>query len=136
MRPWSGTAWFSSRENISRVKRPYFFEIFVVANLAIVVLFAHESLALLGSPVKIVGGLVLSMAVQALLGVIVRVVVALVRKDRGYLATIRSKGWLVDTTRLVVAAALVVFTYGYSRRACSSWTSSVREGGRSKNACL
>jgi hypothetical protein len=53
------------------------------------------------------------MAVQALLGVIVRVVVALVRKDRGYLPTIRSRDWLIDTTRLVIAAALVVFTYGW-----------------------
>jgi hypothetical protein len=95
------------------VNRPYFFELFVVSNLAIVALFAHESLPLLGSPVKIVAGLAISMAVQALLGVIVRVVVALVRKDRGYLATIRSRDWLIDTARLVVAAALVVFTYGW-----------------------
>lgn len=95
------------------MNRPYFFELFVVSNLAIVALFAHESLPLLGSPVKIVAGLAISMAVQALLGVIVRVVVALVRKDRGYLATIRSRDWLIDTARLVVAAALVVFTYGW-----------------------
>jgi hypothetical protein len=40
-------------------------------------------------------------------------VVALVRKDREYFRTIRSVEWLVDTLRLVVAAALVVFTYGW-----------------------
>lgn len=95
------------------VKRPYFFEIFVVVNLAVVVWFAHESLPLLGSPLEIIGGLVLSMAVQATLGVVVRSVVALVRRDRAYFRIIRSARWLVDTARLLVAAALVVFTYGW-----------------------
>ncbi|MGZ5440453.1 MAG: phosphatase PAP2 family protein [Thermoanaerobaculia bacterium] len=95
------------------MKRPYFFEIFVVVNLAVVVWFAHESLPLLGSPLEIIGGLVLSMAVQATLGVAVRSVVALVRRDRAYFRIIRSARWLVDTARLLVAAALVVFTYGW-----------------------
>lgn len=95
------------------MKRPYFFEIFVVLNLAVVVWFAHESLPLLGSPLAIIGGLVLSLAVQAILGVAVRSVVALVRRDRGYFRIIRSRRWLADTARLLVAAALVVFTYGW-----------------------
>lgn len=95
------------------MKRPYFFELFVLANLAVVVAFAHDSLPLIGSPVKIVSGLVISMAVQALIGIVIRVVVALVRKDRGYLRTIRTTEWLTDTARLVIGAALVVFTYGW-----------------------
>ena len=95
------------------MKRPYFFEIFVLANLAIVVAFAHRSVPLLGRPAVIVLGLVLSFAAQALLGVIVRSVVALIRKDREYLRTIRRAEWVADTLRLVIGAALVVFTYGW-----------------------
>lgn len=90
------------------MKRPYFFEIFVLVNLAIVVAFAYESLPLLGRPLKTVGGLVLSFAAQAALGVIARCVLS-----REYRRTIRSAEWLTDTLRLVVAAALVVFTYGW-----------------------
>ena len=96
-----------------RVKRPYFFELFVLANLAVVIAFAHESLFLIGRPVKIVTGLVLSMAGQAALGIGIRAAVALVRKDREYLRTIRSGAWLADTLRLVAGAALVIFTYGW-----------------------
>lgn len=91
-----------------RVKRPYFFEIFVLVNLAIVVAFAYESLPLLGRPLMTVIRLVLSFAAQAALGVIVRWVLS-----REYRRTIRSAEWLTDTLRLVVAAALVVFTYGW-----------------------
>lgn len=102
-----------ARLSSPRVKRPYFFEIFVMVNLAVVVWFAHESLPLLGSPLRIIGGLILSMVPQAILGVVVRSVVALVRRDRTYFRIIRSTRWLVDTARLLVASALVVFTYGW-----------------------
>ena len=95
------------------VKRPYLFEIFVLVNLAIVVLFAWESRPLLGSPLKLVSGIVIAFGTQALLGVVVRSVVALVRKERGYFRTIRTVEWLTDTVRLVVAASLVVLTYGW-----------------------
>jgi hypothetical protein len=95
------------------VKRPYFFEIFVLANLAAVALFAHESLPLVGKPLAIAGGVALSFAAQALLGVAIRAGVALVRKDREYVRLIRTWPWFTDTLRLVAGAALVVFTYGW-----------------------
>ncbi len=91
-----------------RLKRPYFFEIFVVANLALVALFAHASLPLVGNPWKLVGGLILSLVVQAAIGVILRCIF-----QRGYRKTIRTKEWLVDTARLIVASALVIFVYGW-----------------------
>jgi hypothetical protein len=96
-----------------QVKRPYFVEVFVAVNLLAVILYAHQSLPLIGRPVKVAGGLVLSLAGQALLGVIIRSVVAAIRKDRAYFQTIRSIEWLTDTVRLVVAAALVIFVYGW-----------------------
>jgi hypothetical protein len=94
------------------VKRPYFIELFVLANLAVVALYAHQSLPLI-RPLKIVGGLALSLALQALAGIGIRCVVALVRKDREYFRTIRTAEWLADTVRLIVAAALGMFTYGW-----------------------
>ena len=98
---------------ILSVPRPYFFELFVAVNLAVVVGLGARSLPIVGSPVRIVGGLLLSMIAQALLGVGVRCVVALVRRERGYFRVIRSGAWLRDTARLIVGAALVIFTYGW-----------------------
>ena len=95
------------------MKRPYFFEIFIVANLAVFALLALGTLSLVGQPVKVIGGLIATFAVEALVGIAIRVAVALVRRERGYLRIIRRPRWLLDTLRLVVGAALVVFTYGW-----------------------
>ena len=84
-----------------------------MVNLAAIALLAHRSLPLLGSLSKIIGGLVISMAVQAALGVVVRSVMALVRRDRSYFRAIGNAQWLLDTLRLIIGAALVVFTYGW-----------------------
>lgn len=90
------------------MKRPYFFEIFVLANLALVALYAHASLPLVGSPLKIVGGLIVSMGVQAAIGVGIRSVMS-----REYRRTIRSGAWLTDSARLLAGGALVIFLYGW-----------------------
>jgi hypothetical protein len=96
-----------------RVRRLHFFEIFTAANLVAIALFAWETLPILRSPVKIVGGLVLSMVIQAALGVGVRAIVALVRRDRGYFRIICSRAWLIETARIVVGFGLIIFTYGW-----------------------
>lgn len=95
------------------MRRPYFFEFFVAVNLTVVVVLGYRSLPIVGSPVRIVGGLLISMTLQTLLGVVVRSVVALVRRERGYFRIVRSGAWLRDTARLIVGAALVIFTYGW-----------------------
>ena len=95
------------------MRRLHFFEIFVVANLAAIALFAWETLPILRSPAKIVGGLVLSMVIQAALGVGVRAVVAVVRRDRDYFHIIRTRAWLLETARMVIGFALIIFTYGW-----------------------
>ena len=95
------------------MRRLHFFEIFIVANLAAIALFAWETLPILRSPAKIVAGLVLSMVLQAAAGVGVRAAVALVRRDRGYFRIIRTRAWLIETARIVVGFALIVFTYGW-----------------------
>jgi hypothetical protein len=95
------------------VKRPYFFEILVLANLAAIALFARGTLPLLGSPLKIFGGLFLTIVMEAALGVGIRAGVALVRRERAYFHIIRTRRWLLDTLRLAAGAALVIFTYGW-----------------------
>lgn len=95
------------------MRRAYFFELFVVANLAAIALFASETLPVLRAPLKIVGGLVLSMSVQAALGAGIRVAVSLARRDRAYLRILRSREWLLETARLVVGFALIIFAYGW-----------------------
>lgn len=95
------------------MRRLYFFELFVAVNLAVVVVLGYRSLPIVGSPVRIVAGLLISMTVQTLLGVAVRSAVALVRGQRGYFRTLRSGQWLRDTARLVIGFALVIFTYGW-----------------------
>jgi hypothetical protein len=97
---------------IAAVKRPYFFEVFALANLAAIALLAYRSLPLLGSPLGHVITFSIGIGAQALVGIVVRIVIALVRRDRSYLAVIRSRAWIADTLRLIVFGALVIVIYG------------------------
>jgi len=54
-----------------------------------------------------------NIALQAVAGVIVRSVVALVRRERAYFRIIRSAAWLTDTLRIVVFSAIAFFTYAW-----------------------
>ncbi len=95
------------------MKRPYFFELFVLANLALVAGVAHASFFILDDVVRVFGSLLLAVAVQAVTGIALRALLAAVRRDRSYLRHIRRRAWLVDTVRLVFASALMIFTYGW-----------------------
>ncbi len=95
------------------MKRPYFFEIFIAANLALLLLFARDTLPIVGSPVVLVLGVSLTFTIQALLGIGVRSAIALVRRDRAYFRVIRSREWIVDTVRLLVSGGALVTVYGW-----------------------
>lgn len=95
------------------MKRPYFFEIFALVNLAVIAVVARGTVPMLGSPARIFRGLLLSMAAQALFGIVLRSVVALVRRDREYFRVIRSLAWIADTLRLLAGVSLAIFTYGW-----------------------
>jgi hypothetical protein len=104
----------SERSGIIRaVKRPYFFEIFALANLIVIALVARASLRIVGSPLGHLVVFTLGIGVQAVAGIVVRSIVALVRRDRSYFAVIRSRVWIVDTLRLVVFGAMVIVVYGW-----------------------
>ena len=95
------------------MRRPYFFEIFIAANLAALLLFARESLPIVGSPLRLIVTFSLSFATQALAGIAVRSVIALIRRDRAYFRIIRSRDWILDTIRLIVAGGALVTVYGW-----------------------
>jgi PAP2 superfamily len=95
------------------VKRPYFFEIFAVANLIVVALFAHDSLRIVGSPLQHFFTFAIAIGTQAICGIAVRSLIALMRRDRTYFAAIRTREWLLDTLRLVAAGAVVIVVYGW-----------------------
>ncbi|MBV8518249.1 MAG: phosphatase PAP2 family protein [Acidobacteria bacterium] len=94
------------------MKRPYFFELFTVANLAAFALFAHAS-SPLANPLLNWLSFSFGLALHALAGIAVRASIAKLRGDRTYVAIIRKPAWLLDTLRLVLAGGLVVVTYGW-----------------------
>ena len=95
------------------MRRPYFFEVFVAVNLAAIALLAWRTLPLIVAPLKMLGGLLLTITVETVIGVSLRVIVAFARGERAYLRIIRTRRWLLDTVRLVAGASLVIFTYGW-----------------------
>lgn len=95
------------------MKRPYFFEIFAVANLLVIALVARASLPIVGSPLGHLIVFTLGIGVQAAAGIVVRSIAALARRDRSYFAAIRSRVWIADTLRLIVFGALVIVVYGW-----------------------
>lgn len=95
-------------------KRPYFVEVFALANLI--------AAALVTGPRAFVPswGWLFTMAVvlvlQAAAGIAVRLVIDLVRRRRGYLRRIRRRAWILETVRIVAAMAVVSFTYGWIKQ--------------------
>lgn len=98
---------------IAAVKRPYFFEIFALANLIVVAIAFRASTFIVGSPLTHILTFTLGLGTQLLLGIGVRLLIALLRRDRGYLATIRTRAWITDTLRLLVFGAIVIVAYGW-----------------------
>ncbi len=95
------------------MRRPYFFELFTIVNLIAISIIAYGTFELIREPLRVLFSLIATVATEAALGVIVRVVIAVVRRDHGYFRVIRSAAWLIDTVRLIVGGALVIFTYGW-----------------------
>ena len=94
-------------------RRLYFVEIFVLLNLAAIVLltirFRPVVLITLPDTLRM---LVPALAGYALAGVVIRAVVARVQGGAGqYLRVIRSGGWILDTVRIAVAVAVLSHTY-------------------------
>lgn len=95
--------------------RPYFFEIFAIANLLLilVIIWRGKWLVVSTFPKTLLyfGG---SLLAYAALGVIIRGAVAAVRGTlRRYVARIRTAGWLTDLLRLLLSGAVLAHTYAW-----------------------
>jgi PAP2 superfamily len=95
------------------IRRLYFFEIFALVNLGAIALLAHDTLPIVGSPLLLTMSFSTSFAVQLLLGVGVRSLVALARRERSYFRHIRRARWIADSLRLILLAGVMVTTYGW-----------------------
>jgi PAP2 superfamily len=99
------------------LRRPYFFELFVVANLFLIAVIGRGTAKYLGAPFVTIIAMTVGLLPQLIAGMAVRSVVAVIRKDRSYFEAIRSREWISDTLRLLVFTALMVFTYGWIKLA-------------------
>lgn len=92
-------------------RRPYFFEIFTIVNLAIIVVLIAHPMVLTTIPrtfLSFIG----TFGAYTLGGIAVRAIIAAVRKELpAYLRKIRTAGWISDTARLVLFGAAMVHTY-------------------------
>ena len=95
------------------LRRPYFFELFTLANLGLVAIVAWRTLPIAGSPPLWILILALGMLPQALGGVALRSLFAMLRRDRSYFQVIRTREWIIDTLRLIASTAVMVYAYGW-----------------------
>ncbi len=90
--------------------RPYFFEIFTVANFVVLELVLRRiglsPFTLLGMSLAMI---LPSLLLQVALGVAVRYAMG----RRVYLDSVRNRAWVTDTVRIVVASALWIHVYGW-----------------------
>jgi hypothetical protein len=92
------------------MKRPYFFEVFTIANFAILQIVLWR---ISRAPLTTVAMTLISLGpvfvVQALTGIGVRYAI----KRREYAAVIRDRRWIADSIRIVIFSALSVHVYGW-----------------------
>jgi hypothetical protein len=94
------------------MRRPYFFEIFTLANFALIVIVLWRiSRAPLVTAANTMAILLPAMVVQTIVGIAIRL--AVVPNRRQYIDMVRSKQWIVETTRIIIFSALSVHVYGW-----------------------
>lgn len=94
------------------MKRPYFVEWFAVANLVVISLLTRGHDYVRPSAVTVLL-LFVTIVTQTIAGVAARLLVDVARGRRDYFRRIRSRAWMVDTFRLVLAVSLTFYTYGW-----------------------
>ena len=99
-------------------KRPYFFELFAVANFVVLCALLWPIRAPLATLPRALWTMMLGFFLQVAIGAAVRTLIAW-RRGRlaAYLGVIRSPRWITDTVRLGIVSALFVHTYGWIKLA-------------------
>ena len=93
--------------------RLYFFEVFTLANLALIFYLTSRANPFVLTTIPTTFRMfVPTFFAYAAVGVVIRCIVAAVRGNlQGYLRHIRTAGWLSDTVRLVLSGAVLLHTY-------------------------
>lgn len=94
------------------LKRLYFAEVFVLANLGLIAVVAARR-GLVAPSWRWIAGGVVAFGLYTLLGVAIRATVERVRRGtaRAYLQHLRARDWLIDTVRIAFAGTLLTYTY-------------------------
>jgi hypothetical protein len=97
------------------VRRPYFWELFAVANFLLIwAIASRDGYAVLGTVPGELRNTGLTLAAEALAGITIRAVVETLRgRGKAYLRAIGSAGWISDSVRLIVFGFLIIHTYGW-----------------------
>ena len=96
------------------MKRPYFFEVFIVVNFFLIqILLWHITHAPLATLIKLFEILAPAFVIQMLIGLGIRLAI----NRREYVNVVRSREWLIDTARLIIFSVLSVQTYGWIKLA-------------------
>lgn len=103
----------SARYDARHVKRIHFFEIFAVANLALVAFLFNATASLAGTPLRHLVSFTIGIGTQAVAGIIIRAIISAVRRDKTYFKVLRDPAWLLETLRMVLGGAMIVVAYGW-----------------------
>ena len=96
----------------------YFFEIFAVANFAVIQVLLWPIRAPLGTLPAVLLASTLGFLAQVAVGMAVRAAIAWRRGHLGaYLGVVRSPLWIIDTLRFALSTALFIHTYGWIKLA-------------------
>jgi hypothetical protein len=99
-------------------RRPYFFEIFAVANFVVIQTLLWPLRLPLATLPRALWTLGSGFLLQVVAGVAIRAFIAWRRKELpAYVVVVRSPRWIVDTLRLAVTSALFVHAYGWIKLA-------------------
>lgn len=95
--------------------RPYFFELFTLANFAVIWAVAGlQGWEVLATMPQTLRAAALGIFLQALIGILIRWAVAAVRgKGAEYFRSIGNAGWLTDSARLFIFGILMLHTYSW-----------------------
>ncbi|HVR41552.1 MAG TPA: phosphatase PAP2 family protein [Thermoanaerobaculia bacterium] len=94
-------------------RRPYFFELFTLANFLLMVAFVwgNRSTVIESLPsARSFGGF---LTLQMAGAMVIRSVIALVRRQYAYFRIIRTWGWISDSLRLIVIGSFGFYTYAF-----------------------
>jgi hypothetical protein len=94
-------------------REAHVFEILAAGNFLVVLLAFGASRAIAGNPLVHLIAIAVVLAIQALGGIAVRSLFALLRRERSYFRRIARREWWLDTLRIVLFGSVTIVGYGW-----------------------